>query len=553
VTEQGTAAQRYSALETYREPFLRRARDCAKLTIPYLMPPAGFGPSTDLPTPYQSIGARGVRTLSSKLLLALFPPNTPFFKYSIDDLALRKLEEEGGQRGIRGEVEKALSARERAVLLEMETALFRPAAFTTLQHLLVTGNFLLYVPPEEGRARGFRLDQFVARREPTGALLELVVKEQVTPGSLPDAVRELVQGTGAAIAGVSDNGKTVKVIVGPEKQPAAGPEGYWDLYTHIVRNDKDRRWDIYQEVQGKRIPDSQGHYPIDKLPWFPLRLSTQPSEDYGRAYVEEYLGDLDSLEGLVQAIVEGSAAAARVVFLVSPNGVTSLRVVSKARNGDVVSGDPKDVGALRLDKGADFAIARQQAQDIAQNLAFAFLLNTAIQRNGERVTAEEIRYMAAELDDALGGVYTLLGAEFQLPAVQLFERRMEKNRQVPPLPKQMVRPVIVAGMEAIGRGRDARKLKLFVSEIVQAIGPELAFKVINLMEFIKRSAADYGIDTEGLIVSEEEIGAGEQNAQIMELVKQLGPEGIRQLGAMAQEAMKQQGQQQQAAPQQQAS
>lgn len=538
-----SAAQRYAALETLREPFLRRARDCAKLTIPFLMPPAGFGPHTELPTPYQSIGARGVRTLASKLLLSLFPPNTAFFKYSIDDLTLRQLEAEQQQKGLRGEVEKALSARERAVIQELETALFRPAAFVALQHLLVTGNFLLYIPPQSGRVRGFRLDQYVVRRDPIGTLLELITKESVRPSSLPEHVRALVQGaSGTKPAG---DGKTTKIDLQPAQSPG-GEEGPWDLYTRVMRNSAEQRWDIYQEINGIVVPGSEGFYKLDQLPFLPLRLSTQPGEDYGRSYVEEYLGDLDSLEGLVQSIVDGSAAAARVVFLVSPNGTTNIRVVAKARNGDVVAGSPNDVGALRLDKGSDFTVAQRQAQEIAQNLAFAFLLNTAIQRNGERVTAEEIRYMAAELDDALGGVYTLLGAEFQLPVVVLMERRMEKVRQVPPLPKDMVSPTIVTGMEAIGRGRDQRNLKLFIAEVVQAVGPEVAFKVINLHEFLKRSAADYGIDTEGLIVDQDDMAQQEQMALLMQLVQQLGPEGIRQLGGLAQTAMQQQGQMAQA-------
>lgn len=536
------AAARYAALEAARDPFLKRARDCAALTIPYLMPPAGFGPHTELPTPFQSIGARGLRTLSSKLLLALFPPNTPFFKYAIDDLALRKLEEaQQAQQGLRGEVEKALSARERAVLQEMETALFRPAAFTTLQHLLCSGNFLLYIPPD-GRARGFRLDQYVVRRDPAGNLLELCVKEAVMPASLPENVRAMINSASGTKPVKSADGKTTKVTVA-DKAPPPADAATWDLYTHICKNYEKNRWDIFQECNGIRIPDSEGHYPLEKLPWVVLRLSTQPGESYGRAYVEEYLGDLDSLEGLVQSIVEGSSAAARVVFLVKPNGTTSLRVVAKAKNGDTVSGDPGDVGTLRLDKGSDFQIAQKQATEIAQNLAFAFLLNTAVQRNGERVTAEEIRYMAAELDDALGGVYTLLGAEFQLPTVQLFEGRMEKRRQVPPLPKDMVSPTIVTGMEAIGRGHDQRNLKLFLTDIIQVLGPEMTMKVVNLQELLKRSAASYGIDTQGLIVDEETIANQEQQGQIMELVQSLGPEGIKQLGGMVQAQMKQQPQQ----------
>lgn len=46
------------------------------------------------------------------------------------------------------------------------------------------------------------------------------------------------------------------------------------------------------------------------------------------------------------------------------------------------------------------------------------LLNSAVQRNGERVTAEEIRYVAGELEDTLGGVYSLLSQELQLSLIR---------------------------------------------------------------------------------------------------------------------------------------
>ncbi|WP_416142518.1 portal protein [Escherichia coli] len=45
--------------------------------------------------------------------------------------------------------------------------------------------------------------------------------------------------------------------------------------------------------------------------------------------------------------------------------------------------------------------------------------NSAVQRTGERVTAEEIRYVASELEDTLGGVYSILSQELQLPLVRV--------------------------------------------------------------------------------------------------------------------------------------
>jgi hypothetical protein len=83
--------EKYEQMDVDRTPFLDRARDCAKLTIPTLFPPNGHGRATKYPTPWQSMGARAVNNLAAKLLLALFPPNAPFFKLQIDDFTLQKL------------------------------------------------------------------------------------------------------------------------------------------------------------------------------------------------------------------------------------------------------------------------------------------------------------------------------------------------------------------------------------------------------------------------------------------------------------------------------
>lgn len=510
VTSQQTAKARYDALEPAREPYLIRARDCAKLTIPYLMPPKGFSETQQLPTPYQSLGARGVRTLAAKLSLSLFPTNTAFFKYGVDDFVLQKLQ------AVRGEVEKALSARERATMLEIDASLFRVTASTALRHLIVTGNFLIYVPPK-GRTRGFRLDQFVVKRDAQGNLLEHITKESKSPSSLPDEIRAIVQAK-ASREGEKSEYKNV------------------DLYTH-VRRDGDH-WTVYQEVCDTRVPGSEGTYPLDKSPWIVLRLITEPNEDYGRSYVEELLGDLDSLEGLSETLVEGSAAAARVVFLVKPNGVTSLKVVTKARTGDVRPGNPDDVGAIQAQKQADLGVARQQAQDLATQLSFAFLLNAAVQRNAERVTAEEIRFMASELDEALGGVHTLLSAEFQLPVVTIFETRMERTRKVPPLPRGMVRPQITTGIEAIGRGIDLRNLRAFTMDIVQTFTPQIAFKYLEPTEYMRRAAASYGIDTDGLIKTDQQVQQEEYIQRLEAIIQALGPQAVTAMGGIGKEAVK---------------
>ena len=81
------------------------------------MLPQGSTSTTEQHTPYQSVGSRGVKNLASKLLLALMPPNTPFFKLSIDEFVLEEL---GGNDEARGEFLEALRKMEDSVQTYLE-------------------------------------------------------------------------------------------------------------------------------------------------------------------------------------------------------------------------------------------------------------------------------------------------------------------------------------------------------------------------------------------------------------------------------------------------
>ena len=59
-TKQHTAKERYEKLKEKREQYLDRARECSELTIPALIPEDGFHYTSELYTPFQSVGARGV-------------------------------------------------------------------------------------------------------------------------------------------------------------------------------------------------------------------------------------------------------------------------------------------------------------------------------------------------------------------------------------------------------------------------------------------------------------------------------------------------------------
>lgn len=480
--ERITAKSRYASLEQFRTSSLHRAREAATLTIPSLFPPEGTTDSSKLPTPYQSIGARGVNNLSSKFLLTLLPPNEPFFKLLIDDYTLEELSQE---EGVKAEVESALGKIERSVMAEFERVAARPVLSEALKQLVIAGNILLFM--HDGVFKAFRLDKYVVKRDPAGNVLEAIVKEVVAPSVLPEVHQDLIKK-----ASESDQ-KTV------------------DLYTHIKR--VDGKWKIYQEVEDEIVEGTEGSYPLGANPWIALRLNRVDGEDYGRGYVEEYIGDLRSAEGLQRAIVEGAAAAAKLLVLVDPNGVTDKKVITTAPNGAVRSGREGDITFMQTNKAGDFRVALESLNDIIQRLSLAFLMNSSIQRNGERVTAEEIRYMAGELEDALGGTYSILSQELQQPLVATVMHDLTKRKRIPALPKGVVTPSITTGIDALGRGHDLNKLDAFLAGAQQVLGPEIVKEYVDVHDYLTRRATALGINAEGLVKTADQL-AQERDAEL---------------------------------------
>jgi hypothetical protein len=497
---------RWSKLDGDRSQILQRARDCAKITIPQLLPPQGSTANTKFNTPWQSLGARGVNNLASKLILALFPPNQAFFRLKLDDSVVKNLSQEANAKTV---AEAGMATMEQMILDDMESRSIRMGAFEAFKHLIVTGNSLVYLDDKQG-VRVYRLDQYCIKRDPMGNVLEIITKEEISYMALPPEIQSQIEME--------------------EEEKASVDSKPLELYTRVVRvNDA---WEISQEIKETVVSSSKGTYPLDKSPFIPLRWSALAGEDYGRGLVEEYLGYLQSLEVLTQAIVEGSAAAAKVLVMVNPNSTTRIKKVAEAANLDVIEGVATDVTFLHLEKFADFKVALETLNSIKTELSACFLLNSSIQRQGERVTAEEIRYMAKELEDALGGVYSVQSKEFQLPLVKISKLYMERGGRLPVLPEDKVKLVITTGLEALGRSHDLVKLNTFMQEL-QVLGPEVVAEYLQVSDYITRVANATGIDPKGLVKPEAEVLANRQQQAQQAQQAQMMSDGIKS-GAAAQ-------------------
>ena len=483
-----SARERYAQLTSGRSQFLDTAVTCSELTLPYLIERdlASHPNHKRLVTPWQSCGSKAVVTLAAKLMLALLPPQTTFFKLQVRD---DKLGEEIPPE-IRSELDLSFSKMERMVMDYIAASSDRVVVHQALKHLIVGGNALIFMGKDG--LKNFPLNRYVVNRDGNGNVLEIVTKEIISRKVLgielpkPDPLNVVDDSVGS-------NNDDVEV------------------YTYVRLDEKSGRWIWHQEALDKILPNSRSTAPKKASPWLVLRFNTVDGEDYGRGRVEEFLGDLKSLEGLSQALVEGSAAAAKVVFLVSPSSTTKPATIAKAGNGAIVQGRPEDVAVIQVGKTADFSTAAQMAQTLDKRISDAFLVLNV--RQSERTTAEEVRLTQLELEQQLGGLFSLLTIEFLVPYLNRTLLILQRAKEIPNIPKDLVRPQIVAGVNALGRGQDRESLTAFITTIAQTLGPEALMSFINPSEAIKRLAAAQGIDVLNLVKTEQQLQQEQQQAQ----------------------------------------
>ena len=487
------ARTRYDYLASDRSQFLEEARQASELTLPYLIRghEEHITGMKQLKTPYQSVGAKGCVTLASKLMLALLPVQTSFFKLQLDESQLGQ----EFQPEMRSALDLSFAKVERIILESIAASDDRVAVHQALLHLVVAGNALVFM--SKYGLKVYPLNRYVVDRDGNGQVVEIVTKERISKDLIETQVpKEVLQPNR-----ITDEG---------------GYDDDVDVFTHIKRDNNRFIW--YQEVNDHILKGSQGKAPLDLNPWIALRFNSVDGEAYGRGRAGQFIGDLKSLEGLSQAIVEGSAAAAKVVFTVSPSSTTKPSTLAAAGNGAIIQGRPDDIGVVQVGKTADFSTAYEMIGTLSQRINDAFLVMNI--RQSERTTAEEVRMTQLELEQQLGGLFSLLTVDFLVPYLNKKLSDAQRKGEIPKIPKDIVKPTIVAGINALGRGQDRESLGQFLTILAQTLGPESISEFINTEEVIKRLAAAQGIDVLNLVRSMQEVQQEQAEAQQQDMMMQ---------------------------------
>lgn len=518
-----------------REKVLYTGRRMAELTDPGILPPDGYEAGDNLPGNNQSVGSGCVSNLSSKLMLMAFPPGQPMVRIRAIETSMQQAVQQDPE--LFATTDLALSRIEQIHRGRVEVTPMRTAYTGLMSLLLVAGN---------GLWKHIKLNEptyhaptcYVVKRNSGGLPLWTIHKERVAVETLDEADRAVIYA------------ETPELLDEEEWDREA------DIYSvcklKVGHNSGDMSWCYWQEYKGQLLEGTEMETDFEDCPMWPCWIIPVHGKDWGRSYCEKYRGDLFTMESLASSGNDGAALAAWALIFVKPGTRTSLKQVRDAKNLEVLAGSAEDVTVFRSEKTPDFNYLSAREQNAARRLAAAFLTQSSIQRDGERVTAEEISRLGMELDQAMGGLYTATAQGNQRPIVRRFMfLHEEENKDLPKLPKGVVEVSVVTGLDALGRSTDANNLRRFVATVREGF-PATSEQILDGFDYAKRLAAADGINPAGLVRDKEqatqEADAAQKKAMQAEMLKGATP-ALAKVGAeVAGQQFTQQQQAQQEGP-----
>jgi hypothetical protein len=466
---------------------MERVENYASLTIPKIMLPDGFNvESTDQTHDYQSLGAQAVNHTTNKIMLAMFAPSRPFFRVQPGQNTKAKLKKVGIAEEDLGTV---FAEMERNAVKKLDSLAQRPKLYAAIRNLIVTGNVLVTREKETLRTQGLRY--YCVKRTITGKIHTLVIREEVEVNELDVKVQQALP---------------------PGKYKDDGKCEFFKLILRQPNGD----YTLSQWVDETRLPkEFDGKYTEKTLPYHALTWDLADESDYGTGLVEEYVGDFEALSSLSESVVDGAILGTEFRWMANPAGMTSVQDVQDSKNGDVLPGTPQDVAPTQGGNPQAVQVALTVLQGYEQRISRGFLMLTGVTRDAERVTAEEIRQVAQELETAFGGVYSALSASLQSP-VALWLLEMADT----PIAGTDLELQVITGLDALSRNGDLEAFRLAMNDLglIMQLPPALQarLKMDKITQFVGDGR---GIDLRPYIKSDAEFSE-EQDANNAAIAEQ---------------------------------
>lgn len=483
------ASSEWAKLKGRRHGLEKRWEAYAAFTLPRLFTDENWDEDTDeLAHDWQAVGAQAVNHLTNKVMLALFAPSRPFMRLEADAEWISRVQSQGLDRSM---IDAALSQAELEAVRALDTIPgARSKLYLVVSNLIVLGNVCMQLPKEKGEPpRVYNVAQYVVRRTGTGAVKQAIIRECLRFDELEPEVQEAVKTSGA----------------GQRFQP----DTKVTYFRHIIRNEKGG-YELKQSIDSYELPDKfNGAWPDEEsLEYRFLTWNLKDGNNYGTGLVEDYRADFAGLSTLSEAQIKGAVLASEFRWLVNPAGMTKVEDFENSENGGALPGQEGDISLVANSKPGDLQVIGAVVQDYIQRIGRGFLLGSAVTRDAERVTAEEIRMQAQELETSFGGTYSNIAMGIQLPMARWLLRNVNLD-----VKGTKIKIAIVTGLDALSRSGDLDNLRAAMMDLVQVGQLKQLIPELNRKAVVQAILAGHGLPEAKYLLSDQQVQAEQQAAQ----------------------------------------
>lgn len=436
----GEIKQRWTQLDGGRGDLIKRCELYAAWTIPHLFQEPGRKDQESIQT-LVPVGPRAVSHLANKIVTAAFPHDRPFFILDPTEDFKNKVREQYAEEEaneILQSLPTELALVEKRAMRLLRKRKHRPAAVYAAKLLIVTGNAL--VLHDGDKVQVYSVRDYVTQRDVAGVWVELITRDTKAFGTFDTETQDKLK---------------------QKSRDQMKPDTPVELLTRI-KLQEDGRYKLTQEAQGVPL-DTNRTITKDRLNYIVLTWNLSRGDDYGRGLVEDHAALFHTIDVLTQSLVEGYAAVADIKFLVNPASTLDIAELNSSRSGSYHAGRENDITVPRIDRRLEHAQIKEAVKDYEMQIAQSFLLTSGSVRDAERVTAEEIRYIANELETAYGGIYSQISAEWQDPTAAILLRNIDWNLSTGD--DVQFEPVVTTGLESLSRVGKMENLRLFMSDL----------------------------------------------------------------------------------------
>lgn len=505
IKEGDNLAGHWKTLDGRKGDLIARSEQYARWTVPSIFPEDN---NTQSETPEESqkgnvaIGARLVNHLSHRIVDTMFPNDKPFFAIAMTPESKRRFEEEiesdeDNGANNRKLLDEALIGAENAAMRNLNLTAYRPIAIQALSLKIVTGNALIYRMPDEERVV-YSIRDYSVTREISGKLKEVMLRDHKMFGSLDEDIQEQLK--------AANKGRKYE-----ESTPVELFTYYW------FENNK---WHMRQAVDNVDLDVSESYKKAD-FPCLVLTWNLGRGDNYGRGLVEDYAVSFHNIDVMTEAMIDLIGVAADIKFLVNDMSTFDVEAWNSAKRGEYVAGKEGDITVPQFKFAVEVQFIGEAIAKLERELAQAFLLSSAGVRDAERVTAEEIRFFAREIESAFGGLYSRLALDWQKKEAEYQLSQIDWQSTLPD-GTETFEPVITTGLESLSREGKLDALRLAISDLqmMDAIPEDIrkAFDPLKFAAFIFRNR---GVESEDFLFTPDQMkenaeAEAKQQAALME-------------------------------------